>query len=67
MTRHYRPPRYSRRIPDRCQQCGEKRPPSELFFYVDGNNESITRNSPILCEACYHARYDPPKAQQVQR
>ena len=56
--RPYRPPRRRiTRIPDRCQACGEQRPPSELFYYVDGNNESITRNSPALCASCYRARY----------
>jgi hypothetical protein len=59
MSRQYRPPRRSStsRVPDRCQSCGTKYPPSQLYFYVDGNNESITRNSPALCETCYKARY----------
>lgn len=61
MSRQYRPPRYSRRIPDHCQRCGEKKPPTELFFRVDASNESITRNAPMLCEACYKAVYHPKK------
>ncbi len=57
MSRQYRAPRYSRRVPDKCQSCRKQFPPKELFIYVDGNNGSITRNSPVLCRACYVARY----------
>lgn len=57
MTRQYRPPRRSRRIPTHCQTCGAQKPPTELFSYVDGNNEAITRAAPVLCETCYKAQY----------
>ena len=58
MSRQYRPPRRrSLKVADKCQTCGEKKPPNELYSYVDGNNESITRNAPILCRACYEVRY----------
>lgn len=58
LSRQSRPPR-RRRLPDHCQACGVVRPPAELYFYVDGNNGSITANSPILCRDCYLARYAP--------
>lgn len=57
MSRPYRPPRRRPRVPKCCQGCGAEKPPSELFYYVDGNNEAITCNSPALCKACYVARY----------
>lgn len=37
--------------------CGVKKPPQDLFIYVDGNNISITKNSPILCYDCYIKKY----------
>jgi len=61
MSRQYRPPRYSRRVPDRCQKCSVKKPPTELFFRVDGNNESITRHAPVLCLECYNEMYHPER------
>ncbi len=64
MSRQYRPPR-PRRVPDRCQACGENKRPAELFIYVDGNNGSITRNSPVLCETCYKSRYGSPQEIQL--
>lgn len=49
----------SRAIPEHCERCDVKRPPNRLYCYVDGNNGSITANSPYLCYECYVARYGP--------
>jgi len=58
VSRQYRPPRRrSLKVADKCQTCSEKKPPTELYSYVDGNNGSITQNAPILCRACYEVRY----------
>lgn len=41
----------------KCRICGAGKAPHELFIYVDGNNISITRNSPELCYDCYIKKY----------
>ena len=41
-----------------CQKCGKSLCPEHTYFYVDGNNEAITRNSPRLCKECYEKTYD---------
>ena len=40
-----------------CQNCGKSLCPEHTYFYVDGNNEAITRNSPRLCKECYEKIY----------
>lgn len=59
MSRKHRPYKAPkpRPVPDACDHCGDKLPPSKLYFYVDGNNAAITNNSPFLCIDCYRARY----------
>lgn len=42
---------------NKCSACGSKKEPHELFQYVDGNNGSITKHSPILCYVCYIDKY----------
>ena len=37
----------------KCENCGIMLPPDKIFSYVDGNNISITKNSPNLCEDCF--------------
>ncbi len=46
-----------RKSPGKCENCGVKKPDSELFIRVDGNNGAITRNAPFLCKKCYVERY----------
>lgn len=41
----------------KCSKCGTKKNISDLFTYVDGNNISITKNSPNLCFDCYVKKY----------
>lgn len=41
-----------------CQKCGKSLCTEHTYFYVDGNNEAITRNSPRLCKDCYEKTYD---------
>ena len=41
----------------KCSSCGTKKQSHELFIYVDGNNISITKNSPELCFKCYTKKY----------
>ncbi len=40
-----------------CSKCGNIFCPKHLFFYVDGNNISITKNSKPHCERCYLITY----------
>ena len=42
---------------NKCSSCGTKKQPKELFQYIDGNNKSITKHSPILCYECYINKY----------
>ena len=41
----------------KCESCGVRLPPDKIFSYVDGNNISITKNSPNLCKKCYREEY----------
>lgn len=41
----------------KCSDCGVVKDGSAIFSYVDGNNISITKNSPELCKDCYEKRY----------
>jgi len=47
----------SKKQPTKCSSCNTLKPPQELFIYVDGNNISITKNSPPLCYDCYIKKY----------
>jgi len=40
-----------------CKDCGVEKDPQNIFYYVDGNNISITKNAPPLCKECYLKRY----------
>lgn len=40
---------------NKCQKCGKET--KDLYMYVDGNNISITKNSPFLCKSCYIKTY----------
>ena len=40
-----------------CSLCKEKLPAEDIFYYVDGNNISITKNSPPYCKKCYIKTY----------
>ena len=46
---------------NKCAKCGEIKQLNELFCYVDGNNISITKNSPFLCRKCYLEKYPNDK------
>lgn len=41
----------------RCFDCHVPLCGKHAYFRVDGNNIAITRNAPILCQACYEKRY----------
>jgi len=41
-----------------CSICGKVLCGKHSYFYVDGNNGSITKNSPTLCQKCYEVKYD---------
>lgn len=41
-----------------CQMCKKSLCPEHTYFYVDGNNNAITKNSPRLCKKCYEKRYN---------
>jgi len=57
MRNYKTPKKYLRRKkePNNCQKCGKKT--EQLYIYVDGNNISITHNSPYLCRDCYEEKY----------
>jgi len=44
-----------------CAACKKLLCGRHSFSYVDGNNESITRNSPTLCKECYGLKYQGNK------
>ena len=40
-----------------CSKCGKLKTDKELFYYVDGNNISITKNARAYCYKCYLEMY----------
>lgn len=40
-----------------CSKCGEIFCGKHIFYYVDGNNIAITRNSEGYCRNCYYKKY----------
>jgi len=40
-----------------CAICGKTLCGKHSYSYVDGNNGSITKNSPTLCRECYGKKY----------
>lgn len=40
-----------------CSGCGKVLCDKHSFSYVDGNNKSITKNSPEYCLSCYKKKY----------
>ncbi len=42
----------------KCVKCGKILCLKHIYQYVDGNNESITKNSPCLCHDCYVIKYN---------
>jgi hypothetical protein len=53
----YKPKIKTKKFNNICEECKTKISDIEAFIYVDGNNHSITQNSPILCIKCYKKRY----------
>lgn len=41
-----------------CEECKRSLCEEHAYFYVDGNNSSITNSSPYLCRDCYSKKYD---------
>lgn len=41
-----------------CEKCKKSLCPEHTYSYVDGNNETITDNSPYLCKECYEKQYN---------
>ena len=44
-----------------CSKCGTKKTGDKIFYYVDGNNTAITRNSLPYCYKCYIETYGKGK------
>lgn len=42
----------------KCNRCGKEIIYKQAFFYVDGNNISITNNSKPHCKQCYKEKYE---------
>lgn len=40
-----------------CEICKKSLCPEHAYMYVDGNNISITKSAPILCNKCYETQY----------
>lgn len=40
-----------------CTECKLSLCGKHIYFKVDGNNASITKYSPLLCEKCFINRY----------
>lgn len=59
--KHYTPKIKSHKFKGICEECKNKFIDEEVFIYVDGNNHSITQNSPYLCKKCYIKRYGENK------
>lgn len=53
----YKPKIKIRTFKGKCECCKTKISEKEAFIYVDGNNHSVTLNSPYLCLKCYLKRY----------
>jgi len=50
-----------------CEKCKKSICEEHAYFFVDGNNESITNNSPYLCKKCYEKTYNTKIKDSVQR
>lgn len=48
----------SRKFNGYCEKCKKSLCPEHAYSFVDGNNESITYNSPYLCKECYEKEYN---------
>jgi len=48
----------SRKFNGYCEQCRKSICSCSAYQYVDGNNVSITYNSPYLCKECYEKKYN---------
>jgi predicted nucleic acid binding AN1-type Zn finger protein len=42
----------------KCAHCHKRFCDEHIFFRVDGNNGSITKYAPALCEKCYIKKYE---------
>jgi len=42
----------------KCEYCGKEIKSCNAYQHVDGNNISITNNSPYLCKDCFEKRYN---------
>lgn len=50
-----------------CEQCRKSICSCRAYQYVDGNNETITCNSPYLCKECYEEKYNVKIMTDVDR
>lgn len=48
----------SRKFNGYCEKCKKTICSCSAYQYVDGNNISITNNSPYLCKKCYEEEYN---------
>ena len=48
----------SRKFNGYCEKCKKSLCSEHAYCYVDGNNASITYNSPYLCKTCYEKTYN---------
>lgn len=50
-----------------CEECKKSLCEEHAYFYVDGNNISITNSSPYLCNRCYSKKYGKPIISEVDK
>ena len=57
----------SRKFNGYCEKCKKPICSCSAYQYVDGNNETITYNSPYLCKECYEEKYHTKIMNDVDR
>lgn len=50
-----------------CENCKKSLCEEHAYFFVDGNNATITNNSPYLCSCCYETIYGVKIESDIQR
>lgn len=50
-----------------CENCKKSLCEEHAYYFVDGNNEAITNNSPYLCNSCYETAYGVKIESNIER
>lgn len=50
-----------------CAKCKKSLCMEHAYSYVDGNNNSITKNAPTLCKECYEEKYNEKIITDVEK